>query len=458
MGETRQLAEFAAGLRLERCPPSVVTQAKRCILETLGCALAGSKTPLARAAVQSVRRQGEGGYATVIGMGFHAAPDRAAFINGISANALDFDGGIVRQGHYGPTVVSSALAAGELVGVNGRLLLEAVIAGYEVVSRVGLAIRATPQQSRLVSGYGPHQGFGSAAAAGRILGLSVEQMVQAFGIYGAFAPVPSTKQWNWDYRPLSWTKDMVAWPSMAGINAVLLAESGFSGPRAIFEGEKGFFRMAGSDRYAPEVLTAGLGEQFRSLHIYFKPYPCCRWSHAALDGVGEILERRGWTEAEVTQVVIGVAREVLDDLSDYAPHNLVDAQFSLPYGVALRLLGVTPGPRWYDPEHLTSSHVRDVMGKVRLEADQEMERLFAEQHVVGALVRIEGVDRSVETARVEFARGSEERPMSDAQLDAKFRMLAAEAISDASAESAIRMIRSLEDIESVAELSALLAG
>ncbi|MDY0095696.1 MAG: MmgE/PrpD family protein, partial [Candidatus Vecturithrix sp.] len=152
MGETRQLAEFAAGLRLERCPPAVVMQAKRCLLEALGCALAGSSTPLARVVAQSSRRQAEGGCATVIGMGFHAAPDRAAFINGISANALDFDGGIVRQGHYGPTVISSALAAGELAGVNGCRLLEAVIAGYEVVSRVGLAIRATPQQSRLVSG------------------------------------------------------------------------------------------------------------------------------------------------------------------------------------------------------------------------------------------------------------------------------------------------------------------
>jgi len=79
----------------------------------------------------------------------------------------------------------------------------------------------------------------------RLLGLTVHQMVRAFGIYGAFAPLPSAKQWNWDNRPLSWTKDMVAWPSMAGINAALLAESGFLAPSTIFEGEKGFFRMAG---------------------------------------------------------------------------------------------------------------------------------------------------------------------------------------------------------------------
>ena len=458
MGETRRLAEFAVGLRLDDCPSRVVDQAKRCIMETLGCALAGSKTPLAQAAARTARRQGEGGRATVIGLGFRAAPDRAAFINGVSANALDFDGGIVRQGHYGPTAVASALAAGELVGASGRRLLEAVTVAYEVVSRVGQAIRASAQQRRLVSGYGPHQGFASVASAGRLLGLTTDQMVHAFGIYGAFAPVPSTKQWNWDSRPLSWTKDMVAWPSMAGINAALLAESGFLGPRTIFEGEKGFFRMAGSDRYAPEMLVAGLGERFEILRMYFKPYPCCRWIHAALDGVGEIVQRRGWSGTDVTRVVVGVAQEVLSDLNDPSPHNLVDAEFSMPYALALRLLDLPPGPRWHDPALLDAPRVQKTMRKVALQVDPEMERLFTTQHTVGAVVRVEGADGSVDTVRVDFAWGSEERPMSDADLTAKFRLLAAEAIDEASTEDAIRMIDGLEGVASVAELGRLLAG
>ncbi len=458
MGETHQLAEFAASLQLKDCPAPVVAQAKRCILETLGCALGGSKTFLAESAVLSARRQAEGGCATVIGLGLRTAPDRAAFINGISANALDFDGGIIRQGHYGPTAVCSALAAAELTGANGARLLEAVIVGYEVVSRVGLAIRASRKQSSLVSGYGPHQGFASVAAVGHLLGLNADLMVHAFGICGAFAPVPSTKQWNWDNRPLSWTKDMVAWPSMSGINAALLAESGFLGPRSIFEGEKGFFRMAGSDRYDPEVLVAGLGKEFNILHMYFKPFPCCRWNHAALDGIGLILQCRNWGDADVTAVRIGVAREVMGDLSDYAPHNLVDAEFSLPYAAAMRLLAVPPGPSWHDPSLLESSRVRDAMRKVTIEADEDMERLFEEQRMVGAVVRLTGTDGTVEMERIDNAMGSEELPMSDAALDAKFRLLAAQVISDASAESAIRMIRELERVDRVAELASLLAG
>lgn len=458
MGETIRLAEFAAGLRLEACPPAVAAQAKRCLVETLGCALGGARTPLAQAALRSARRQMEGGCATLVGLGRRAAPDRAAFLNGISANALDFDGGIVRQGHYGPTAVSSALAVAELTGATGRQLLEAVVVGYEVVARVGRAIRASAAQRRLVSGYGPHQGFAAVAAAGRLLALSPEQMVHAFGLYGAFAPVPSTKQWNWDNRPLAWTKDMVAWPCMAGVNAALLAEEGFLGPRTIFEGEKGFFRMAGSDSYAPELLTEGLGEQFHILRMYFKPYPCCRWNHAALDGLDAILARRGWTAADVRSVEVGAAAEVCADLADAAPQTLVDAEFSLPYAVALRLQGIPPGPRWHDAALRESPDVRAMMQRVTLRADPEMDRLFTEAHRVGAVVRVVGPDGAAETARTEVAWGDPERPMSDADLEAKFRRLAAESLD---AEATARLLRTLWELErlpAVAELGDSLMG
>lgn len=458
MGETKQLAAFSSGWSMDRCPPPVLAQAKRCVLETLGCALGGAKTPLMTAAARSIQRQAEGGCATVVGLGFRAAPDRAAFLNGISANALDFDGGIVRQGHYGPTIVGSALAMGELVRASGRQMLEAVIVGYEVVTRVSLALRASSECRRLVSGYGPYQGFGSVAAAARLLQLDAGQTTQAFGLYGAFAPVASTKQCNWDNRPLSWTKDMVAWPSMSGINAALLAESGFQGPSTIFEGDRGFFRMAGSDRYDPALLVAGLGEQYNILGLYFKPYPCCRWHHAALDGISGILSWRRWSGSDVAAIQVGVAQEVVEDLSDPAPRNLVDAQFSMPYVVAMVLLGIPPGPAWHDPALIGSDRVRAAMAKVTLHVDPRMEALFNEQSVVGAVVRVQDRLGAVEEVTVERAHGDQMKPMSDAQLEAKFRLLAAGVIPEAGAGEAVRMIQELEQLDRVSSLAALLAG
>jgi 2-methylcitrate dehydratase PrpD len=458
MTETEQLAAFVADFELKRLPGEVVHQAKRCLLETIGCALGGARTPLAATALGAARRLGEGGCATVLGQGFRTAPDRAAFLNGVAGNALDYDGGIVRQGHYGPTVVASALAVGELVQAPGERVLAAVVAGYEVVARVGMALRASPGQRALVSGYGPYQGFGAVAAAGLLLGLDRDRMVHALGLCGAFAPVPSTKGCNWDRRPLSWTKDMVAWPSVSGINAALLAEAGFLGPRSIFEGDRGFFRMAGSDRCAPDQLVAGLGREFRILDLYFKPYPCCRWIHAALEGVREILRRRGWAGTEVRAVRVGVAQEVLDDLADPSPRNLVDAEFSLPYGVAMVLLDREPGPRWHDPALLTDPQVTAAMGKVAVVQDAGLEPLFVEQSIVGAAVTVTGPDGSQDRARVERTYGDVTQPMSDADLDSKFRRLAAETLAPDAAESALQAGWGLERLDRIGALTALLEG
>src|SRR3954447_8279811 len=110
MDETKKLAEFAVNFKLDACPPEVVHQAKRCTLETIACALGGARTPLVQAAARMLERMGDGGTSSVVGLGRRAAPDRAAFINGVGANALDYDGGVVLQGHYGGTVIFSAMA------------------------------------------------------------------------------------------------------------------------------------------------------------------------------------------------------------------------------------------------------------------------------------------------------------------------------------------------------------
>ena len=294
------------------------------------------------------------------------------------------------------------------------------------------------------------------AAAGHLLDLDPERMVHALGLCGAFAPVPSTKGCNWDDRPVL----------DQGHGGLAVHErrrgpagrGGVLGPRSIFEGEKGFFRMAGSDRCAPDQLVAGLGEEFRILDLYFKPYPCCRWIHAALDGVRAILARRGWAAADLGEIRVGVAREVLEDLGDYAPRNLVDAQFSLPYAVAMVLLGLEPGPRWHDPLLLESPGVRALMKKVALEEDPLMESLFSGQAIVGAQVRLAGPGGDQDQARIECAYGDARNPMTDADLEAKFLGLAAETIPPGQARPALDLIRDLQRLDRIGTLTALLQG
>jgi 2-methylcitrate dehydratase PrpD len=334
-----------------------------------------------------------------------------------------------------------------------------VIAAYEVTTRIGEATRPSPEHRRLVSGYGPHQGFAAVIAAGRLLGLDVERMVHAFGIYGAFAPLPSSAQWNWRNRPLTWTKDMVAWPSVSGINAALLAESGFLGPRTILEGDRGFWRMAASDRFVPEAMLDGLGERFNIMRLYFKAYPTCRWNQAALDAIRQVMARRGWHEPDVAAVEVGVARALVDQLfEDYTPNNLVDAQFSLPYAVAVILHGERAGPHWYEPRLFDSPAIRATMRKVTLRLDAEMERLFVEKRMASATVKVTGADGTVETAQVDHAHGDAENPLSDAELDEKFRALGAVALEARNVEPLLQRMRDLERLPRAAEIGELAIG
>jgi len=494
MNETRMLAEHALRFRLEDCPAEVIHQAKRCTIETLACGLGGSRTPLARTALKAMERMGDivipaeagiqglspnadsgfrrndnavvagthrgnSGIASIVGTGRRAPPDRAAFLNGVAANALDYDGGVVLQGHYGGTVIFAALAMAELTQCSGREFVEAVIAAYEITTRIGEATRPTPEYRRLVSGYGPHQGFAAVVAAGRLLKLDADQMVHAFGIYGTFAPLPSSAQWNWRNRPLTWTKDMVAWPSVSGINAALLAEAGFLGPRTILEGDRGFWRMQASDRFDPEMLTEGLGTRFNIMKLYFKAYPTCRWNQAALDGIRKIMARRNWKESDVAAVEVGVARALVDQqFEDYAPHNLVDAQFSLPYAVSLILHGEKAGPHWYEPALFDSPVIKATMRKVTVRLEPEIERLFSERRMAGAIVKVTGADGTLETERVDHAHGDADNPLTDSELDEKYRALAGVAISgDASDKLLARMWR-LESLARAAEIGDLALG
>jgi len=458
-GDTRKLAEAALAFRLEDCPAEVIHQAKRCTIETIACALGGVRTPLVQTALKAMARTGEvrdDAVATIVGTGKRAAPDRAAFINGVGTNALDYDGGVVLQGHYGGTVVFSTLAMAELTQCSGRAFVEAVIAAYEITTRIGEATRPTPEYRRQVSGYGPHQGFAAVVAAGRLLGLDVDRMVNAFGIYATFAPLPSSAQWNWRNRPLTWTKDMVAWPSVSGINAALLAEQGFLGPRTILEGDRGFWRMQASDRFDPAMLTEGLGTRFNILRLYFKAYPTCRWNQAALDAVLQIMARRSWQERDVAAVQVGVARALVDQqFEDYAPHNLVDAQFSLPYAISVVLHGEQAGPHWYEPALFESAAIRATMRKVTVVLDPEIEALFSGKRMAGAIVKVTGVDGSVETARVDHAHGDAENPLTDAELDAKYRAAAKVALPDDRAEALLAKLWRLETLERAAEIAAL---
>jgi len=201
------------------------------------------------------------------------------------------------------------------------------------------------------------------------------------------------------------------------------------------------------------------GHDFKLMQVYFKPYPTCRWNHAALDGVQEILKARGWAANDVAAVDIGVASPILDKrLDERVCFNMVDAQFSMPYAVALVLHGEVPGPQWYDAPILEAPHIHETMRKVTIRPDPDMERLYRENQTIGAIVTVTDHLGTVERVRVEHAQGSAARPMSNAELELKYRRLAATVLDEPTAGEALGRIWNLERVERVIDITRLVIG
>ena len=403
---TKILAEYAQHLSYDDLPAPVVRKAKAVLVDTLGCSLGGSRTDLVSVIDEMIRLEGGRPSSTLIGRRERSASSWCAFRNAAAANALDFEDDNV-YGHPASTIASTALAVAEETGAGGRDMITAIVAAYDVLARVGEAVNPSPERFAQVWGVGTHQVFGAAAAVAKLMQLHGDAFLYAMGLAGVGAPLPSGLSWNYRERPLSWHKDSVHWPAWLGVTAARLARQGFIGPRSVLDGPHGFWIMSGSDRFDPQALLRGLGTDFRIMASSFKPYPACRWVHAALDAVGNLVREHKLLPSDIAGVQIETFHLVQDYLfMDYAPANMVDAEFSLPYSVAMILLGVPPGPEWYSADRMTDPQVKQTASKVTLRITQEMNALLDERGMEAARAIINTHEGITHASMVPVASGS----------------------------------------------------
>ncbi len=342
---TRILSEFAAGIRHDGLPEPVRERAKLLLLDLVGIALrARNDSESTPSLIGAVDKLGLAqGPIAVIGDDRGYAPPGAALINGTLAHSLDFDdthaaGSI----HPSAPIVPAALAAAKMVGAHGRDLVAAIVAGYEIQIRLSLALGPSDHYRR---GYHPTATcgvFGAAAAAGKLFGLDAAGIASAFGI--ALSQAAGSMQFLVDG---AWTKrSHVGQAAMNGLIAAALAREGFKGVIEAFEGKAGFLAS-----YAPDPkldkAVAGLGERWETLAIAVKPYPSCRYSHAALDALLALRAANDIRADEVERVTVGVSRTGWSIIGDpqaakHDPKSVVDGQFSMAFcaAVALREAGM----------------------------------------------------------------------------------------------------------------------
>lgn len=410
-----ELASSTAGLRLADLPPETVHAGRRVLLDTLGVAIAGAGDPAAR----SIRRAYTdwAGPSTAIAGGDIRA-EVAALANGTAAHSPEMDD-FHRAGtvHPGAVIVPAALAMSQEQGADGSRLLESVIAGYEVAIRLGIVTRGC------LFDFGYHPTalvgvFGAAAAAAHAMGLEGERTAQAMALAGTRSAGVAAYKARGD-----WSKRLQAGTAAAeGLGAARLAAAGFQGPLEVFEGRYGFlFSYARGNGCAEDALR-GLGEQFHVGEVSFKPYPSCRFTHAPMDALLGAMARGRVEPHEIRRIECavhrrGIASVMVPAERKYRPTTPVDAQFSLPYCLAVAALGRQTALESFQPEALSDPTTLELAAKVVAVEDPAYTALFPAQNAARVTLQ---TDRGAFTCQVLDARGDPESPLSDEELEAKF--------------------------------------
>src|SRR5712692_163828 len=438
----RRLARFVIGLRLDDVPSSVVTKAALLALDTLGCALASTRYDFGRAAVQTAERLGGPQESTLVGSKVRVAAANAVLANATLAHGLDFDD--TREDaivHTGSVAVTTSLAVGEATGASGRATLEAIVAGVEVMCRVGLAVpgkfHARHYHPTALAGT-----FGAAAAAGKLYALTEDELVHAFGICGSQAA--GIIEYLSDG---SWTKRLHAgWAAHAGVVAALLGHAGFTGPETVFEGEHGFYRAfaGGVDEARLDELLGSAGIVWELEQLTFKPYPCGSIAQPYMDCALRVRDTHGVRPQDIVEIRCRTAEGPVPRLweplaAKHAPQNGYAAKFSLPYLLAVILTKGRASLAEFENDVVGDPEVLAVASRVGYELDPTID--YPRQFV--GHVRVSLRDGRVVEEWQDHPRGGPDSPMSRAEIEAKFRGNASLVMS---ADQASRVIRSVETL------------
>ena len=453
------LARFACDLSLANLPGPVIAAVKVNVFDTLACAAAGSSAP-AVAEVHGLAIEWAGApQASILVFGDRVPAHHAAWVNGTMAHARDYDdthdAAVL---HAGVSVVPAVLAAAELRGgVSGADFIAGIAAGLETICRLGVATRIGIVESGFM--YTPLFGhFAATVAAGRVLGLNVDQMVNALGI--AYSQVSGNHQVT---RDGALTKRMQpGFAAQAALVSVQLAQRNVRGAQATFEGIDGFLRVYLRDRCDRQALRDGLGQRYEFTQLSYKPYPCCRFNHTVIEAALALRASEGIVAERVRRVRVGVTRQAYEAVCTPVevrklPPTIVHAQFSIPYNVAAALIDGGVGLGHFSESSIHREDILALAQRVDAFVDDDIEREWS-RSVSPAHLQIDMDDGRTHILRIDVPLGHPSRPMSAADFDTKaidcFRISARPLSEDAPRQlrDLVDKLESLDDVRGLARV------
>ena len=456
MHESKMLAGWVADLRLGDVPEEVRAHARSFILDNFGCQIAGATLPWSQAYYSVLRGTRSGSPSTVAYFGDKLSPDDAAFLNSTFNHANETDDTHLKSPtHPGGIAVPAALALAEYAKAGGDKLLLAVIAAYEIQIRISWA--CSPYL--IYRGHHPPVGvgpFGAAMAGAVLMNFDAETALNALAIAGSHSAglIEYTKTGGSVKRIHS------AIPTQAGVRAALFAQAGITGPHSILEGDKGFCKVFAVD-YDLTRLTEGLGSRYHLLDNALKPYSCCHLIHAAFDALDNLRDMHPLEPGDVKRMTVFTNSEpILSHIgSIIEPEDILGAQFSLPFSMAMRLhhggRGVNGGNGFWDYPRVNLKDPK------LLATARSVHCVVADKNEWSAVDKGAGIEVETTDGRklreiVAYSKGLPENPMSEAEVKEKFRSLVEPILPRGRTQQIIDAVDRLEGIEDIERLAELL--
>jgi 2-methylcitrate dehydratase PrpD len=447
---SQHIGRFVSELKLTEVPPAVVDKAKLVFLDTLGIALASSTMDFGKIAISVARKLGGANDSLLIGTANRVAAANAVIANGTLAHGLDYDDTLEEAVvHTGCCAGMTALAVGEEVDASGAAVLEAAIAGTEVLCKVGLV---APGKFH-ARGFHPTaicSTFGAAAVAGKLYGLNIDQWVDALGLCG------SQSSGIIEYlADGTWTKRMhPGWSAHGGVIATMLAKEGFRGPGRVFEGPHGFFSaFGGKNDYRFNKLLE-LGKEWEIPRLTFKSYPCGSISHPYMDCALKIKLKHAPAPEEISEVICrtaeGPVHRLWEPLADkQTPVSSYGAKFSLPYSIAVMLVRGKAGLDEFSDAAIRDPKLLELAAKVRYELDPTIDY---PRHFSGH-VKVKMTNGTLFEENQPHPRGGFEDPLAPEEIEAKFRANARLALPASKINGIVDTVNRLEQLPKISLLT-----
>lgn len=439
MEVTSVLARYIVESSPEHIPESAKREATRSVLNWLACAIGGIGHEASVAALALASRFSGPPVATVVGTSKRLDIFQAAWVNGITSHVFDYDDTHLRTViHPSPPIAPALLALSEHMQINGESLVHAFVLGVDVACRIGNAVCPAHYNigwhSTSTAGV-----FGAAAAVGKILGLNKRQMCWALGLAGTQAS---------GLRENLNTMAKFLHPGHAardGMTAAFLAQSNFTASERILEAPRGFCHVLSQERNFDEI-TSDLGKRFEILINTYKPYPCGVVLHPAIDGCIQLLNEHAISHADIVAASLRVNFLVLEVTGKKHPRIGVDGKFSIYHCVAVALMDGHVGEKQFTDKRVLDPAVIDLSDRVTATVDSA---------IAADEVRIELTlkDGRKLYKHVDHALGSLKRPLSDKQLESKFRDLASDIMPESQTEELIGTCWRLSELEDVSEVA-----